>query len=130
LAGSTKSVAPLVAQPGGALTYTLRLLNPGPLLPAARVTDTLPGNATLLTGTVFASSGSLAVAPGHITWHGPVSLTTPITITYVMTSSAGLVQPVAVINTAQIDDGLGRVLLRKAIAFVNGLQIFLPLIQR
>jgi len=130
LAASTKSVTPVLVQPGGALTYTLRVLNPDLLLTATRLTDTLPANATLLTGTVAASSGSLAVSPGRLIWHGPVSAGAPITITYVMTTSAALSGPTAVINTAQIDDGLGRVLLRQAEAFVNGLQVFLPLIRR
>ena len=129
LTASTKTVTPILAQPGGALTFTVRLVNPGLPLPLARLTDTLPANATLLTGTLTASSGSLAAAAGRLTWHGPVSATSPITITYVMTTSASLVQPTAVLNTAQIDDGLGRVLLRQALAFVNGLQVFLPLLR-
>jgi uncharacterized repeat protein (TIGR01451 family) len=130
LSASLKSVMPLLAQPGGALTYTLRLLNPGPLLPSARLTDTLPANATLLTGTLAASSGTLAVAAGRLTWHGPVSASVPITITYVMTTSAGLNLPTAILNTAQIDDGLGRVLVRQVAAFVHGLQLLLPLLRR
>ena len=58
LAGSSKSVSNLRPAPGDTLTYTLRLTNPGPVLPSARVTDTLPLNATLLGGSVSASSGS------------------------------------------------------------------------
>jgi hypothetical protein len=130
LNNSSKSVTPVLVNPGGLLTYTLRLIDPGPLLPSARMTDTLPANAMLLTGTLAASSGSVAVSPGAITWHGPVSAATPITITYVMTVSGVIVQPAAIINTALLDDGLGRVQPRTAVAFVNGLQAFLPLISR
>jgi hypothetical protein len=129
LTASTKRVSPLLIGPGGALSYTLRLLDPGPLLPNARLTDTLPANATLVSGSLAASSGTLAQSPGLITWHGPVSATTPITITYVMTVSAALSIPTAVVNTALINDGLGRVLPRTAAAFVNGLQAFLPLLR-
>jgi len=130
LNASTKRVTPGIVAPGGALTYTLQLMNPDQLLPTVRLTDTLPANATLLPGTLAASSGSLQVGAGLITWHGPVSASTPITITYVMTVSGGLSQPTAIFNTALIDDGLGRVLPRQAAAFVNGLQDFLPLLRR
>jgi hypothetical protein len=130
LNNSTKSVTPVLVSPGGWLTYTLHLIDPGPLLASARLTDTLPSNATLLTGTVAASSGSVAVSAGSITWYGPVSATTPITLTYVMTVSSAIVQPAAIINTALLDDGLGRLQPRTIIAFVNGLQEFLPLISR
>jgi uncharacterized repeat protein (TIGR01451 family) len=130
LTNSTKSVTPLLPSPGGYLTYTVRLFNPGPLLPSARLTDTLPLNATLLPGTVTASSGSVGVSAGVLTWQGPVTAGTPITLTYVMTVSGALSQPTAVINTALIDDGLGRMLVRQVVAVVNGLRVFLPVLRR
>jgi uncharacterized repeat protein (TIGR01451 family) len=126
LAGSTKSVTPLLPAPGATLTYTLRLVNPGPLLASARLTDTLPANASLLTGTLSASSGSLSASAGTIRWSGPVSATVPVTITYRMTVSGAISQPTAILNTALIDDGLGHVLTRLAAAYVNGREEWLP----
>jgi uncharacterized repeat protein (TIGR01451 family) len=127
---STKTVTPLLPGPGDTLTYTLRLVNAGPLLASARLTDTLPLNATLLTGTVNASSGSVGVSAGKITWTGPVSATSPVTVIYAMAVSSAISQPTAVINTALFDDGLGRVQQRTATAVVNGFGIFLPGIAR
>lgn len=133
LNNSTKTVTPPLPKPGGTLTYTLSLANPGPLLASARVTDTLPVNATLLTGTLTASSGSVVVGAGSITWTGPRSAVragVPVTITYAMTVSGAISQPAAIINTALVDDGLGRVEARTATAFVDGVQEWLPMVER
>ncbi len=129
LTGSTKQVSPLLPQPGSTLNYTINLVNPGQVLPSARVTDTLPGNATLV-GSPTASSGSVSTGSGVILWSGSVDNNAPVTITYQMTVSAQIHQATAVINTAQIDDGQGNVLTRQAMAVVDGFGIWLPVVRR
>jgi uncharacterized repeat protein (TIGR01451 family) len=130
LCGSTKTVSHPRPDPGDTLSYTLRLVNPGPLLASVRVTDTLPLNATLLGGSVAASSGSWAVNGGTLTWTGPVTPTVGVTLTYQPALSAALTQPTVIANTALLDDGQARVLARTGLAIVNGLDAFLPLRRR
>jgi uncharacterized repeat protein (TIGR01451 family) len=130
LTPSTKSVSPLGPSPGDMLTYTLRLLNPGPVLAGVRVTDTLPANAALVGGSVSATSGAWGVASGALTWTGPVTPSIGVTITYRMVVSPALSLPTPIVNTALLDDGEGTILQRTAVAFVDALETFLPLLRR
>lgn len=123
---SIKSISNARPAPGERLTYTLRLIDPGPLLSQARVTDVLPVNATLVAGSVNASSGSWGLNSGVLTWTGAVSSSLSVTLTYVMTTSSALTRPTVILNTALIDDGVGRVQVRTAGAVINGLHVFLP----
>ncbi|UCC63254.1 MAG: VCBS repeat-containing protein [Anaerolineae bacterium] len=129
LQGSSKRVQPLLPGPGEGLTYTIVLHNPGPMLYGARVTDTLPADVHYL-GDLWASSGSYSHVDGTITWTGSVPAVEPITITFGATVGEGIVTPQAIVNIAQIDDGLGNVWLRQAVAVANGHPVYLPLIQR
>ncbi len=126
LQGSTKHVTPTRVGPGEALTYTIRLINPGPALPGVRVTDTLPAHVHYL-GNLWASAGSYGEAGGVITWTGTVLSSVPVTITYGVTVSQQLTTPHALVNLARIDDGLGHVWSRQAVAIANGYAIYLPL---
>jgi uncharacterized repeat protein (TIGR01451 family) len=111
------------------VTYTLRLVNPGPSLYDVVLTDTLPLQASLVGGSAAASSGSLGVSSA-LTWTGDVAATTGVTITYRMVIDGGLVQPTAITNAAVLDDGQGQVLTRTATALVNALEFFLPVVRR
>jgi hypothetical protein len=84
----------------------------------------------LVGGSVTATSGTLGVVSGGLTWSGPVTASIGVTITYQMSISSGLTGPAAIVNTALLDDGAGHVLQRMAAAFVNGLEVFLPLLRR
>ncbi len=130
LDNSYKSVSNPRPAPGDSLTYTIRLINPGPVLSSVRVTDTLPMNATLMNGSVNASSGSWGVNGGAITWTGSVSTSISITLTYVMTTSSAITLPMAIVNTALIDDGLGNVHTRTVGAIVNGYGTYLPVVRK
>ncbi len=130
LDNSTKSVSNPRPAPGDSLTYTIRLINPGPPLSSVRVTDTLPSNATLLNGSVNTSSGSWGVNGGMLTWTGAVSTSISVTLTYVMTTSSNITLPTAIVNTVLIDDGLGNVLARTIGATVNGYETFLPMLRK
>jgi uncharacterized repeat protein (TIGR01451 family) len=130
LGGSSKQVSNPRPSPGETVTYTLRLANIGPILYDVVLTDTLPLNASLVGGSVAASSGAWGTGGGLLTWTGDVTPTLGVTITYRMAIDAGLVQPTAITNAAVLDDGQGHVLTRTATAIVNALELFLPALRR
>jgi uncharacterized repeat protein (TIGR01451 family) len=129
LRSSQVSVHPTLPDPGDTLTYTIRLENPGPTLPSVRLTSTLPAEVTYQ-GDLWAPSGSYGEASGVITWTGSVSAGAPITITYGATVSGGITEPQALVNLVLLDDGLGNVDEHFAVAIVNGLSVYLPLVRR
>lgn len=128
LSTSTKHVVPDTAAVGETVTYTVRLINSGPLSTTVAVTDTLP--ATLIPqGTPAASSGPPPIFAGQtLTWKGIVLADTPVTLTYAAELTSTTTLTPTVVNAAQIDDGLGNVYTRSA--FVNGYEVFLPLVMR
>ncbi|MFN8597926.1 MAG: FG-GAP-like repeat-containing protein [Anaerolineae bacterium] len=130
LDNSIKTVSNSRPAPGDSLTYTIRLINPGPTLSSVRVTDTLPANATLKNGSVSASSGSWGVNGGVLTWTGSVASSIGVTVTYVMTTSSAITLPTAIINTALINDGLGNIHTRTVGAIVNGYGTYLPVMRK
>ena len=130
LDNSTKTVSNPRPLPGAPLTYTIVLTNPGPPLSAVRMTDTLPGNAYLVNGSLTASSGSRGLSGNVITWTGIVSASLKVTVTYVMTTSSDITLPTAILNTALINDGAGNLLSRTAAAIVNGYGVYLPIVRK
>jgi uncharacterized repeat protein (TIGR01451 family) len=128
LQASGMSVTPALPEAGDILTYTISLRNPGPILPSAWLTDTLPAQLTYLGG-LAASSGSFGEAGGVITWTGSVPVGASVTITFRAQLSALPATPYRVTNTVQLNDGLGIILERQAAAVVNGLAVYLPLIR-
>ncbi len=129
LEGSSKTVSPILPDPGDALTYTLVLRNPGPQLPGVRVTDTLPAELHLL-GNLDASSGSLSAAGNTIRWTGAVPAAMPVTITFGVNVDAHIATPRLISNIALIDDGLGNLWQRRATVIAGGYPVYLPVIQR
>jgi uncharacterized repeat protein (TIGR01451 family) len=129
LGDSHKTVNNARPQPGEALTYTIKLINPGAKLPyAVRVTDTLPSNATLLSGSIAASNGTWGVSSNAITWTGSVSV--GVTLTYVMTTSTAITPLAVILNTAVINDGMGNLYTRTAGAIVDGYATYLPVVRK
>jgi len=126
---SQVSVRPATPDPGDTLTYTIRLENPGPTLPSVQVTSTLPANVVYL-GNLWASSGGYGEAAGVITWTGAVTGGVPITITYGATVDGGLTDPTAIVNPVVLDDGLGNVWGKSAVAIVHAVPIYLPMMLR
>jgi uncharacterized repeat protein (TIGR01451 family) len=122
------SVTLALPEAGDILTYTISLRNPGPILPGAWLTDTLPIQLTYLGG-LSASSGSVGEAGGVITWTGSVPVGASVTITFQAQLNTLPVTPYQVANTIKINDGLGIVLERQAAVVVNGLAAYLPLIR-
>jgi uncharacterized repeat protein (TIGR01451 family) len=129
LASSTLAASKGGVAPGETLAYTFILRNTSLGLPAVVLTDTLPLHMTYAGG-LSASSGVANYAAGSVTWSGAVNTGAPVTITFNVTVDPGLTAPTAIWNTAQIDDGSGNLLLRRALTIVNADQIYLPIIQR
>jgi uncharacterized repeat protein (TIGR01451 family) len=129
LENSRVSVAPILPGPGDALTYTVRLENPGPALEGVRVTDTLSADVTYR-GDLWASSGTYGEAGGVITWTGTVPAAVPVTITFGATVSQQISLPRVIPNEVLIDDGLDNVWSRQAPVIVNGYPTYLPRIFR
>jgi len=127
---SLKAVSNTRPDPGATLTYTIGLVNSGPVLPSVRVTDTLPANAFLVAGAVAATGGVWGIDSNTLTWTGAVSSSTGVTITYAMTVSGVLSEATVLLNTAQIDDGFGKVQSRSVAAIVNGYAVHLPTIRK
>lgn len=113
--------------PGGPVTVTLTLRNPGTPLTNVRVTDTLPSEMTYV-GNLWASAGSYGQSGGVITWTGSVPANLPITLRFGVTVTAQAATPHTILNTAWIDDGLGDVLQRQSAVIVNGLAVYLPIL--
>jgi uncharacterized repeat protein (TIGR01451 family) len=130
LDNSTKAVSDPHPQPGAPLTYTVELTNPGPQIPAVRMTDTLPSNAYLVIDSIAASSGSWGLEGNVLTWSGAVSSSLKVTLTYVMTTSSALTLPTPILNTALIDDGLGHLITRSAGVVLNGYRVYLPIVRK
>ena len=94
------------------------------------MTDTLPSNATLLAGSIAASSGTWGISgtQSAITWTGFVSV--GVTLTYVMTTSTTITPLTVILNTALINDGLGNLHTRTAGAIVDGYATYLPVVRK
>jgi uncharacterized repeat protein (TIGR01451 family) len=120
-------VSPLQPGPGNTLSYAITLENPGPLLNSVHITNTLSADVTYL-GDLDAPSGSYGYAGGVITWSGNVGPMAPVTITFSAAVAGYITTPKAIINTTWIDDGLGNVLMRQAIAIANGFGSYMPFI--
>jgi uncharacterized repeat protein (TIGR01451 family) len=116
--------------PGTPLTYTIALINPGPLLSTVRLTDTLPNNAYLVTDSITATRGRWGLNGNELTWTGVVSPSLKVTVTYVMTTSSEITLPTPILNIALIDDGVGNLLTRVATAIVNGYGVYLPIVRK
>ncbi len=120
------SAAPLLPGGGDTLRYTIHLDNPGPALPTAALTNTLPGLVTYA-GNLTASSGAPQYAGGVVTWSGAVPADSVVTVSYDVTVSSAVTTPTPIVNTAVINDGLGNILQRSLTVIVNGEAVYLPL---
>jgi len=129
LQDSLFSVFPTRVNPGDLMTYTAALRNPGPTLSLVLATGTLD-SAVERRGDLWASAGSYGQSGQVITWTGAVARVEPVTITLSVTVSEQLTQPEAIVSVLWIDDGPGTVWQRQAVAIVNGLVLYLPVICR
>lgn len=128
---AVKAVDEPTAAAGDVLTYRLALDNPStPLvLPGVRVTDTIPAHLTYVEGSLSASSGAWEEEGGVITWTGAVSRAAPVTVTFQATVDQ-LTGPLAIVNRAVLDDGVGITRTLQALTVIDPLFCYLPVVLR
>lgn len=129
LAGSTKSVSPALPSAGQVLNYTVTLRAASAELPTAWLTDTLPAGLTYQ-GDLWAASGQYGYVSGVITWTGSLKPGQPVELRFSAALPPSPLSPYVVVNVAQLDNGFGNILERRATVVVNGLRSFFPLAQR
>jgi uncharacterized repeat protein (TIGR01451 family) len=133
LTTSTKQPNTLHVRPGQVVTYTITLANRGKSdATTARLTDTLPISLTYQAGSLWASSGSGRASGSVITWTGTITAGTGTTVRYaaVVSPALSVSATVALVNQAQIDDGVHPPLERSAAVFINPAQVWLPVLSR
>ncbi|NJD58323.1 MAG: DUF11 domain-containing protein [Anaerolineae bacterium] len=124
---STKVASSWRIAPGELFSYTITLHNPGQLIYNASMTDVLPPLVSYADN-LWASSGSATYSDGVVSWTGPVNSAEDVLIRFTAIMDSSITEPVVVVNTAQISDGLGHSWLPKARVYVLGKAIFLPLV--
>jgi len=105
--------------PGAAVTYTLRLYNDGPTTVTASISNTIPADLTLISGSL---TGPAAYDPPsrRVSWEGPLGAGAVLTFTYQVTVAAGLPAGSAVTNTALVGlEGQGLHFHRDAVVRVG-----------
>ncbi len=125
---STKTVHPAFAETGATVTYTVVIRNQGvPITTTVHMTDVVPAGLSYVPGTLTTTLGVVdASAAPTLRWSGVPSSTPAVTVTYVAIVEA--TETRSIVNTAQIDDGLGVVLSRSATVLANASQVYLPLV--
>jgi uncharacterized repeat protein (TIGR01451 family) len=132
LATSTMQASPATVRAGERISYTIVLRNSGELTAQTMLTDVLPAETTFVAGSLVASAGT-AVANGNtIQWQGDVG-SSPITITFQVTVSSGVVTGTVVTNTAVFSHDQLMYEVRAETVVINktvsGDAIYLPLIR-
>jgi uncharacterized repeat protein (TIGR01451 family) len=120
---------PLLPGANDTVHYTIHLDNPGPELSTVSMTDTIPANVAYA-GNLSASSGTPQFGSGVVTWDGVVPAGGVVTVSFDVTVNPAVSTPTPIVNTAQIDDGLGNLLERSVTLIANGMGIYLPIISR
>jgi uncharacterized repeat protein (TIGR01451 family) len=124
---STFSVTPTVGEVDDSLTYTLRVSNSGVVDGLVTVTNRLPDSLAPISGTLQVSSGITQTDGRLVTWTVPVSEGEFATLNY--TAIITGVPPGFVLrNRATLDDDLGNILPLDAVATVEGVPVFVPII--
>lgn len=118
-----------ISEAGDIVHFTLTLKNVGEALPAVTISNTLPASLTYHGG-LTASVGSAVYNAGTITWSDSVGSNSTVTITYDAVVDAGITGPTLLLNPVLIQDGMGNSYERSAATYVNGLAVYLPLIER
>jgi uncharacterized repeat protein (TIGR01451 family) len=125
---SIKSALPFFGL-GQPVNYHVVLSNTGNLSGNIFITDTLPLSMTLITETLFASSGAAPIYDGmHIIWNGVITENAAVMISYALTpaNDLGLMQPQT--NTAVITGGVLPV--TRTATTMLALNTYLPIVAR
>ncbi len=113
---------------GEVLTYTLSLRNTGNANTATLwLTDTLPGELTLLTGTVQSNGGTVTWMQDTVFWQGVVAAGQSAEVSF-----AARVQPTVTIDLSAVvnlmQTGGGEVYLERRASFLLGHSTFMPIL--
>ena len=128
LVTASLQVSRRAANTNDVLTYTITLRNAGyPLTTTLLATDMVPNGLSYIAGTFRAASGITdeSLAPKLI-WHGGLSETQVVTLTYAVTVSAMDTQ--VIVNSISIDPMVSAPYSSSVAVLVNGRRIYLPLI--
>jgi uncharacterized repeat protein (TIGR01451 family) len=116
---SYKTVNLANVESGDTVTYTLVLRNQSAITATARITDPIPAHTTYVVGSAQASNGQPVIfGSGQLTWSGKVISGTPVIIEYAVTMQSAPIGT-AIVNTAQLDDGLGHLTVLEARSTYN-----------
>ncbi len=128
LSASYKAVDATAVIPGGVLTYTIVLSNPGSV-PSffTHLTDTVPLSTTYLPGSLWASSGLTEAAGNEIRWRGVISEGTATTVSYRVTVSSTVAPGALITNAAYVDDGYAP-FWTNVVTTVGNVEVNLPVI--
>lgn len=129
LAGSSMGTTNTLPGTGDTVSVQITLKNPGPDLPGASLTSSIPAQVTY-GGGLTASSGTPAYAGGEVSWSGAVPAGVPVTIEVDVTVNAGVTTPTPIGFTAVLDDGEGNQDTLSMMVIANGLPTYLPLIAK
>jgi uncharacterized repeat protein (TIGR01451 family) len=129
LSQSTFSVTPTLGQKGDALTYTLQIRNTGVADGEVTMTNRLPDSLALVPDSLQPNIGVTQSNGQVITWNVSVAVGDSASLTY--TAIITDIPPdFALRNRATLDDGLGNSLSLEALATVEGIPIYLPIVHK
>ncbi len=129
LAGSSMGTTNTLPGAGDTVSVQITLKNPGPDLPGASLTSSIPAQVTYAGG-LTASSGTPAYAGGEVSWSGAVPAGVPVTIEFDVTVNAGVTTPTPIGFTAVLDDGESNQDTLTMMIIANGLPTYLPLVAK
>ncbi len=134
LSTSTKQANTGHVRAGDHLTYTIVLRNTGKVNATTYLTDVMPAGVQLIDHSCGLATGGGSTPPvppptncesGLVAWHGVLTTTHTITLTFVVTVTANTTQ--AIMNTAAIAVSGMLPFTRNAVVIVNGYGIYLSL---
>jgi uncharacterized repeat protein (TIGR01451 family) len=128
LEASQISVSPRLVDQGHTATFTIHIASITLITETLALTDTIPAGISYVPGTLTATTGVATESGGVIRWHGTLSDTLTMDITYqvVVDTFASRV----ITNRVVIDLGMYGLLTREAYLYANFSSVFLPLVRR
>lgn len=112
-----QKLAPQWVNPPDPFTYSIIMTSTSDISDN-QVDDPVPGGATYVPGSAWASSGLVEYSAGAVTWNGDLSSGIPITITFDVTPTASACMPIT--NSAFLTTGQGVNLTMQATSIITG----------